>query len=161
MTVISTFKAAGVVEESFKGRTAHSLDSARKKLLDQFIKDAMNRAKVLGSAIAIIQGGKFIYQKGFGLRELGKKETVTPNTLFMIGSTTKSLTSLMMAKLVDEGKFGWETPVSQVLPSFVVVRRRSSSFVVVRRRAFFVIVPIEYREAGAPPPNWFIDERMK
>jgi CubicO group peptidase (beta-lactamase class C family) len=120
MTVISTFKAAGVVEESFKGRTAHSLDSARKKLLDQFIQDAMNRSKVLGSAIAIIQGGNVIYEKGFGLRELGKTETVTPNTLFMIGSTTKSLTSLMMAKLVDEGKFGWETPVSQVLPSFAL-----------------------------------------
>jgi len=29
------------------------------------------------------------------------------------------------------------------------------------RRGFFVIVPLEYREAGAPPPSWFIDDLMK
>jgi predicted transcriptional regulator of viral defense system len=29
------------------------------------------------------------------------------------------------------------------------------------RRGFFVIVPVEYREAGAPPPPWFVDELMK
>jgi predicted transcriptional regulator of viral defense system len=39
----------------------------------------------------------------------------------------------------------------------LVVKRRLA----VPRRGFFVIVPIEYREAGAPPPNWFIDELMK
>lgn len=39
----------------------------------------------------------------------------------------------------------------------LVVKRR----VVVPRRGFFVIVPIEYREAGAPPPSWFINELMK
>ena len=29
------------------------------------------------------------------------------------------------------------------------------------RRGFYVIVPLEYRSAGAPPPDWFIDELMK
>lgn len=28
------------------------------------------------------------------------------------------------------------------------------------RRGFYVIVPIEYRTAGAPPPAWFIDDLM-
>jgi predicted transcriptional regulator of viral defense system len=31
----------------------------------------------------------------------------------------------------------------------------------VPRRGFFVIVPMEYRDAGAPPPAWFIDDLMK
>ena len=30
----------------------------------------------------------------------------------------------------------------------------------VPRRGFYVIVPAEYREAGAPPPSWFIDDLM-
>src|SRR5262249_45474767 len=105
MTVVSTFKAAGVEEESLKGRTAHSFDPERSKLLEQCVVDAMSRARVPGVAIAIVQGSKLVYEKGFGVRELGKNEAVTPNTLFMIGSTTKSLTTLMMAKVVDEGKF--------------------------------------------------------
>ncbi|MBI5287968.1 MAG: type IV toxin-antitoxin system AbiEi family antitoxin [Chloroflexi bacterium] len=32
--------------------------------------------------------------------------------------------------------------------------------IVVPRRGFFVIVPIEYRSAGAPPPDWYIDDLM-
>jgi predicted transcriptional regulator of viral defense system len=39
----------------------------------------------------------------------------------------------------------------------LVVKRRLA----VPRRGFFIIVPMEYREAGAPPPAWFIDELMK
>jgi predicted transcriptional regulator of viral defense system len=39
----------------------------------------------------------------------------------------------------------------------LVAKRRLA----IPRRGFFVIVPIEYRHAGAPPPSWFIDELMK
>jgi predicted transcriptional regulator of viral defense system len=39
----------------------------------------------------------------------------------------------------------------------LVAKRRLA----IPRRGFFVIVPVEYREAGAPPPSWFIDDLMK
>ncbi len=39
----------------------------------------------------------------------------------------------------------------------LVAKRRLA----VPRRGFFVIVPVEYREAGAPPASWFIDDLMK
>jgi CubicO group peptidase (beta-lactamase class C family) len=38
----------------------------------------------------------------------------------MIGSMTKPLTSLMMARLIDKGIFGWDTPVTTLLPSFAL-----------------------------------------
>lgn len=38
----------------------------------------------------------------------------------------------------------------------LVAKRRLT----VPRRGFFVIVPVEYREAGGPPPSWFIDDLM-
>jgi CubicO group peptidase (beta-lactamase class C family) len=38
----------------------------------------------------------------------------------MIASMSKSLATLMMAKLVDEGAFTWSTPVTTVLPSFAL-----------------------------------------
>lgn len=120
MTIISTFRAAGVEEESFKGKTARSLDAVNLGKLEAFVEEALAKTKVPGAAIAVVQGGKVVYEKGFGTRELGKNAPVSPNTLFMIGSTTKSLTTLMMAKLVDEGKFTWETPVTDVLPSFAL-----------------------------------------
>lgn len=39
----------------------------------------------------------------------------------------------------------------------LVAKRRLAAV----RRGFFVIVPVEYREAGAPPPAWFVDDLMK
>ena len=52
------------------------------------------------------------------MRDLGKPETVDADTLFMIASNTKAMTTLLLAGLVDEGKLGWDTPVTSLLPSF-------------------------------------------
>ena len=49
------------------------------------------------------------------MRELGKRPKVDADTLFMIASNTKALTTLMLAKLVDEGKLTWDTPVTGAL----------------------------------------------
>ncbi|MBN1965845.1 MAG: beta-lactamase family protein, partial [Anaerolineae bacterium] len=87
---------------------------------EAYIVDAMARFGTPGAAVAIVQDGEIVYSNGFGVRELGSEEPVTPETLFMIGSTTKTLTTLMMAMLVDEGAFAWDTPVVDVLPGFAV-----------------------------------------
>ena len=65
-----------------------------------------------------MQDGKVIFAGGFGVRELGGTATPDGDTLFMIASNTKALTTLMLAKLVDEGKITWDTPVTTLLPSF-------------------------------------------
>ena len=119
--ILTGFKAPGVAEESFAGKTANTLDEARLAKIDAFITAAQKAARVPGAAVAIIQGGKVVFEKGYGVRSLGPNaEKVTPNTLFMIGSISKQFTTLMMGKLVDDGKFTWDTPVSEVLPTFAL-----------------------------------------
>jgi len=88
--------------------------------LDAYIVDAMQRTKTPGVAVAIVQNGKVVYAKGFGVRELGKPDPVTPDTLMMIGSTGKSMTTMMMATLVDEGRMTWDTPAVKIYPAFAV-----------------------------------------
>ena len=73
-----------------------------------------------GVALAVVQDGKIVLEKGLGVRELGANAPVTPATLFMIGSMTKPLTSLMMARLVDRKNFAWDTPVTKLLPAFAL-----------------------------------------
>jgi len=116
----TSFKARGVEEESFRGKTARALDEARLRELDAFIEDSRQRLKIPGVAVAIVQGGKVVFEKGFGVRELGKKDAVTPDTLFRVASMSKPLTSLLMARLVDEGKLSWDTPAAQILPTFAL-----------------------------------------
>jgi CubicO group peptidase (beta-lactamase class C family) len=71
-----------------------------------------------GVAVGVVQDGKVVLAEGYGVRELGRSERVDVETLFMIGSNTKALTTLMLATLVDEGKIDWETPATSLLPSF-------------------------------------------
>jgi CubicO group peptidase (beta-lactamase class C family) len=88
--------------------------------LEAYIIDAMDRFQVPGAAVAIVQGNEVVYVQGFGFRELGGDKPVNPETLMMIGSTTKSMTSMMMATLVDERLIDWDTPVVDILPPFAI-----------------------------------------
>lgn len=73
-----------------------------------------------GAAVAVVQDGEVVYTGGFGVREAGGDAPLTPDTRMMIGSTGKSLTTMLMAALVDAGKMDWNTPVQEVLPEFGV-----------------------------------------
>jgi CubicO group peptidase (beta-lactamase class C family) len=113
-------RPAGLREESFAGRTPRRIDAGQARELDAFVQDALSRLGVPGASIAVVQGSTVVYERAFGLRALGKKEPVTPDTLFMIGSITKPMTTMMQATLVDDGVFEWQTPVTSVLPSFAL-----------------------------------------
>ncbi len=117
---ISSLEVADRAEENLAGRKPHAFDAARAEKFLAFAEQARKLAKVPGAAIAVIQDGKIVLEKGLGVRELNAIEPVTPETLFMIGSMTKPLTSLMMARLVDRGTFTWDTPVTTLLPSFAL-----------------------------------------
>jgi CubicO group peptidase (beta-lactamase class C family) len=108
----------GYSRESFAGKTAHELDAARIEDLRQFVESARQKFDVPGVAIGVVQHGKMVLAEGFGVRELGKPLKVDADTLFMVASNTKAMTTLMLAKLVEAGKFSWNTPVVQVWPTF-------------------------------------------
>ncbi|WNG37007.1 beta-lactamase family protein [Archangium violaceum] len=118
--VLLGFKSARLAEESFASKTPLPLTAERLQTLESFVEQARQTMKIPGVALAVVQGNRVVYEKGFGVRELGGSKPVTPETLFLIGSTTKSLTTLMMARLVDEGRFGWDTPATQLLPDFAL-----------------------------------------
>lgn len=73
---------------------------------------------VPGVALAVVRDGEVILARGFGLADIETGRPVTPETLFAIGSTTKSFTAAVVATLVDEGRMTWDDPVSAYLPYF-------------------------------------------
>ena len=88
--------------------------------LEAYIIEAMERYEVPGAAVAVVKDGEIVYTKGFGVREMGGDDPVTPETLMLIGSTTKTMTTMLMAQLVDEGLMDWDTPVVDIMPTFAV-----------------------------------------
>jgi CubicO group peptidase (beta-lactamase class C family) len=117
---VGSLEVAARAEENLAGRKPHPLDATRSERLLTFAEEARKLANVPGVALAVVQNGKVVLEKGLGVRELGKADPVTPATLFMIGSMTKPLTSLMMARLVDRKRFSWDTPVTSLMPSFAL-----------------------------------------
>jgi CubicO group peptidase (beta-lactamase class C family) len=108
----------GFERESFAGKKARRLGPAEIAELQRFVTTAQRELGVPGVSMGVVQDGKVAFAGGFGVRELGKKAPVDEDTLFMVASKTKPLTTLMLAKLVEEGKFSWETPVTAIYPAF-------------------------------------------
>src|SRR6267143_4968208 len=87
--------------------------------LDAFITKALQEYQVPGAAVAVVQDGKVIWLKGYGVREVTKPGAVDENTIFQLASVTKTLTGAAAATVVDEGKLDWDKPIFNYLPEFV------------------------------------------
>ena len=116
--VFESMRPKDYKRESFAARTPHPLDEAHVAQLKQFVEASMQQLGVPGASMALIDGGKIVYQGGFGVRELGKPEKVDENTVFMAASNTKGMTTLLLAELVDEKKLRWDEPVIEAYPAF-------------------------------------------
>ncbi len=86
--------------------------------IDSVIEAQLKDWKVPGLSIAVVQDGKVILSKGYGLRDVEKQLPVTPKTLFAVGSVTKSFTVTVLGTLAEEGKLEWDKPVREYLPKF-------------------------------------------
>ena len=108
----------GYARETFAGKKANVLDSARIAELRRFIEQGQKATNVPGVALGLVQDGKVIFADGFGVKDLGGNEKPDADTLFMVASNTKAMTTLLLAKLVDEHRMAWDTPVTTLFPSF-------------------------------------------
>lgn len=104
--------------ESFAGRTPLALTSERIEQLRGLVETSMKKLDVPGAGFALIDHGKVVYKGGIGVKQLGKPDLVDANTLFMAASNTKGMTTLLLAKLVDEKKLDWNETVTKVYPDF-------------------------------------------
>jgi len=116
--VLGRLLPKGYSRESFAGRKAHALDPSRIAELGRFVEVGQRILGVPGVALGLVQDGKVVFADGFGVKELGGDEKPDGDTLFMVASNTKAMTTLLLAKLVDERRLSWQTPVTTLLPSF-------------------------------------------
>jgi CubicO group peptidase (beta-lactamase class C family) len=117
-TALGRLLPKGQARESFAGKRANPLDAARIGELSRFVETGMAKLRIPGVAVGLVQDGSVVFAGGFGERELGRGGAVDADTLFMIASNTKALTTLLLAKLVESGRATWETPVTELLPGF-------------------------------------------
>ena len=100
--ILGSLRPKGYKRESFAGRKAHPLDAEHITQLKSFVENSMRELGIPGASVALVDGGKVVFEGGFGVRELGKPEPVDENTLFMAASNTKGMTTLLLSELVDK-----------------------------------------------------------
>lgn len=116
--VFNSLEAPGFSRESFAGRTAAPLDATKLAELSTFIEAAQTAYGIPGVAVGVIQDGRVVFARGFGQRAIGGGDPVDADTRFNIASNGKAFTTLMLARLVDEGRLTWDTRVVDVWPEF-------------------------------------------
>jgi CubicO group peptidase (beta-lactamase class C family) len=99
--------------------TADQVDTAVAQL-DGLIEDAMARIGVPGAAVAVVYDDAVVYERAFGVREVGKPEAVTPETVFQIASMSKSISSTLVAAVVGDGATTWDAVAADLLPGFAL-----------------------------------------
>jgi CubicO group peptidase (beta-lactamase class C family) len=130
--VFSRLLPKGYSRESFAGKRARALDEKALAELSAYVENGQKALGVPGVSVGIVQGGKVVFADGFGVRDIRGAAKPDGDTLFMVASNTKALTTLMLAKLLDEGKLTWETPVTKLLPGFRLGDADTTSRVLVK-----------------------------
>ncbi|USK36502.1 beta-lactamase family protein (plasmid) [Bacillus sp. F19] len=78
-----------------------------------------------GTSIAIAQEGEIVYYKGFGFRNVEESLPISEDTVFGIGSITKSFTCVAIMQLQEAGKLNVLDPVIKYLPEFKVKNEKT------------------------------------
>lgn len=85
---------------------------ALEQAIDQIVEKEMEQQNIVGLAVGVFQNGKVTLTKGYGQRNIEKKQDVDLKTLFNLASNSKPIMAIAAMKLVEEGKLDLDKPVS-------------------------------------------------
>jgi CubicO group peptidase (beta-lactamase class C family) len=85
---------------------------------EEYVHRVVEESQVPGVAVGISKNGEIVYGKGFGYRDVDKQAEVTVDTVFGIGSITKSFTAVAIMQLQEAGQLSVNDPVIKYLPEF-------------------------------------------
>lgn len=71
-----------------------------------------------GAAVGVIENGKILHSKGYGLSNIKTKTPITPETVFDLGSVSKQFTSVAAMILAERGKLSYDDLLSKYFPEF-------------------------------------------
>jgi CubicO group peptidase (beta-lactamase class C family) len=95
--------------------------------LDDVLVAAMNRYTLTGLSIGIVHSGTCIYAKSFGLAHVHHKHPVTLDTVFQIGSISKTVTALGLMRLYEQGAFQLDDAIQPYLKAYQVQHTYASA----------------------------------
>lgn len=83
--------------------------------IDSLLRERLREDELPGLSLAVTDGDGIVYASGYGSRELEPNDPATPETVYGVGSVSKSFAALAVARLVDEGKLSVDDAVTDHL----------------------------------------------
>jgi CubicO group peptidase (beta-lactamase class C family) len=71
-----------------------------------------------GAAVLVVKDGKKLFERGYGLRELGSAAKIDPSTNFRLASCSKQFTAMAIMLLVHDGKLQYDQKLSEIFRDF-------------------------------------------
>ncbi len=114
----STISSSSAATSVSLSRTSTSVASPP-EILDELLEPIRQQYNIPALTAAFVRGPDLAALGAVGVRRLGATVRVQPNDQWHLGSDTKSMTSTLIAMLVEQGKLAWETTVADVFPDLL------------------------------------------
>src|SRR6185295_20123514 len=88
--------------------------------LEPEIRRAMIEGKIPGASVALIAGDRVVWSGAFGYSNIWAQTPATPSTVYLIGSTFKTMEATALLQFMEQGKFQIDEPVSKYLTDLQV-----------------------------------------
>lgn len=98
---------------------ANTIEQEVFKKIDKFVKYSQDKANLPAISIGIVQGDKLVYKKSYS-----ENINISTESLYFIGSLTKSFTALAIMQLVEQGKITLDDSVQKHLPWFEIKNKK-------------------------------------
>jgi N-acyl-D-amino-acid deacylase len=82
---------------------------------DEVMLETLRKHDVPGASLCLAKDGRLVFARGYGWADVKAREPVRPETLFGIGSVSKSITAVAVLKLVEQGKLGLDDRAFDIL----------------------------------------------
>jgi CubicO group peptidase (beta-lactamase class C family) len=92
--------------------------------LDTAIGEHLRAAGVPGASVVVIEGGRVVMARDYGLADRVRGQAVTPDTVFRAGSISKTLTAVAIMRLVEQRRVALDAPMSGLLPEWQLQGRQ-------------------------------------
>lgn len=86
--------------------------------IDVYIRERMAALNVPGAAVAVVRDGEIVHLAGYGVAN-DEGDPMTSQTPFLLASLSKSMTSVAVMQLVEQGLVELDAPIQRYLPWFM------------------------------------------
>lgn len=87
--------------------------------LSEFVRKEMERTGIPCASVAIVDGGRVVWEAGFGFQDSARRVPATGKTAYRVGSISKVFTAILVLQLAERGALDLDAPIARYAPELV------------------------------------------